>query len=227
MSGKGGAGRSLNQPISRKPTGYAGARQETGEVILMEGTGIRLTANDRFKMASPHCTRVGLLVAVFLHLGLFVLVQPFEAADMGVVVTEMESINLPPEVRMPPPPEAIQRPEGPPPPAPAAADPANRPTVIPYDTNPVLLNQAEVLRVLEREYPRTLKEAGIEGRVELWLYLTEDGIVEKVEIKTSSGNPLLDEAARKVAPTMTFSPAMNRDRVTAVWVSQWVTFQVN
>lgn len=218
----------------------------------MEGAGIRLTANDRFKRASPHCTRVGLLVAVFLHLGLFVLVRPFEAADMGGVVTEMESIKLPPEVTMPPPPEAIQRPaapkvsrvdispditiapttpdyfpEGPPPPAPAAADPSDRPILIPFDTNPVLLNQAEVLRVLEREYPRALKEAGIEGRVELWLYLSEEGIVEKAEIKTSSGNPLLDEAALEVAPTMTFSPAMNRDKVTAVWVSQWVTFQVN
>ena len=218
----------------------------------MEGTGIRLTANDRFKRASPHCTRVGLLVAVFLHLGLFVLVRPFEAADMRGAATEIESIRLPPEVRIPPPPEAIQRPamprvsqvdispditiapttpdyfpEGPPPPAPAAADPADRPILIPFDTNPVLLNPAEVLRVLEREYPRALKEAGIEGRVELWLYLTEEGVVEKFEIKTSSGNPLLDEAALKVAPTMTFSPAMNRDKVTAVWVSQWVTFQVN
>ena len=218
----------------------------------MEGTGIRLTANDRFKRAGPNSTRVGLLVAVFLHLGLFVLVRPFEAADMGGGVAEMESIKLPPEVRIPPPPEAIQRPampkvskvdispdvtiapttpdyfpEGPPPPAPAAPDPSDRPTLIPYDTAPAMLNQAEVLRVLEREYPRTLKDAGIEGRVELWIYVSEQGVPERFEIKTSSGNPLLDEAAGQVVPAMRFSPAMNRDKVTAVWVSQWVTFQVN
>jgi TonB family protein len=106
-------------------------------------------------------------------------------------------------------------------------DPSARPTLIPYDTRPVLLNTAEVLQVLEREYPPTLKNAGIEGRVELWIYLSEDGIVEKSEIKTSSGNPLLDEAAGRVIPAMRFSPAMNRDKVTAVWVSQWVTFRVN
>lgn len=217
----------------------------------MGDTGIRLTANERFKRASPHCTRIGLLVAVFLHLGLFVLVQPFEAADMGSVTNEIESIRLPPEVRIPPPPEAIARPARPRvasvdispditiaptvpdrvprglPPRPPAPDPSDRPTLVPYDTPPVMLNSAEVLRVLEREYPPTLKDAGIEDRVELWIYLSEDGIVEKFEVKTSSGNPLLDEAAGRVIPAMRFSPAKNRDRVTAVWVSQWVTFRVN
>ena len=217
----------------------------------MEDTGIRLTANDRFKRASPHSTRIGLLVAVFLHLGLFVLVQPFEAADMGSVTNEIESIRLPPEVRIPPPPEAIARPARPRvasidispditiaptvpdrvpkglPPRPRVPDVSERPTLIPFDTPPVMLNPAEVLQALEREYPPTLKDAGIEGRVELWIYLSEDGIVERSEVKTSSGNPLLDEAAGRVIPAMRFSPARNRDRVTAVWVSQWVTFRVN
>lgn len=217
----------------------------------MEDTGIRLNANDRFKRASTDFTRIGLLVAVLLHLGLFVLVQPFEAADVRPVANEIKSISLPPEVRFPPPPEAIARPATPRvsaveispditiaptipdraprglPPRPRAPDPSERPILIPYDTPPVLLNVGEVLRVLEREYPPTLKDAGIEGRVELWIYLSEDGRVEGSEIKTSSGNPLLDEAARQVVPAMRFSPAKNRDRATAVWVSQWVTFRVN
>ncbi|MCY3599251.1 MAG: energy transducer TonB [Gemmatimonadetes bacterium] len=217
----------------------------------MDDTGIRLTANDRFKRASTNFTRIGLLVAVFLHIGLFILVQPFEAADMGSVTNEIESIRLPPEVRIPPPPEAIARPATPRiasvdispditiapttpdraprglPPRPPTPDPSERPIVIPYDTPPVLLNVGEVLQVLQREYPRALMDAGIEGRVELWIYLSEEGRVERSEIKTSSGNPLLDEAAGRVVPAMRFSPAKNRDRVTAVWVSQWVTFRVN
>ncbi|MYA33777.1 MAG: energy transducer TonB [Gemmatimonadales bacterium] len=217
----------------------------------MEDTGIRLTANDRFKRASTNFTRIGLLVAVFLHVGLFVLVQPFEAADLRSVGNEIESIRLPPEVRMPPPPEAIARPARPRmasvdispditivpttpdrvprglPPRPRATDPSESPILIPYDTPPVLLNLAEVLQVLEREYPRALMDAGIEGRVELWIYLSDEGQVERSEVKTSSGNPLLDEAAGRVVPAMRFSPAKNRDRATAVWVSQWVTFRVN
>ena len=216
----------------------------------MEDTGIRLTANDRFKQASPHWTRVGLLVAVGLHFGLVIFVQPFEAADMGTVVNEIETIALPPEVRIPPPPEAIRRPatprvavdvpedftierttfdEAPPgllPPPTEGASPADRPSFIPFDTAPVLLNPAEVQQLLQREYPRALREANIEGRVELWLYVNEEGVVENSEVRTSSGNALLDEAAGEVAPHIRFSPAMTRDKVTAVWVRLWVEFQV-
>lgn len=218
----------------------------------MEDTGIRLTANDRFKSQSTQWTRVGLLVAAGLHFGLFVLVRPFEAAEMGSVVNEMDVISFPPDVRIPPPPEAIRRPAAPrvstvdvsdeitierttfdqpsigqlPPPS-GDPEPSDRPSFIAFDTHPVMLNAAEVQRVLEREYPRTLKDAGIEGSVELWLYVTEDGTVGRFEIKTSSGNPLLDEAAGRVVPSMSFTPAKNRDKVTAVWVSQWITFQVN
>ena len=56
--------------------------------------------------------------------------------------------------------------------------------------------------------------------------MTEDGTVGNFEVKTSSGNQLLDEASGKVVQAMRFTPAKNRDKVTAVWVSQWVTFQV-
>ncbi len=216
----------------------------------MEDTGIRLTANDRFKLASTNWTRIGLLAAVCLHLGLVVLVQPFEAADMGSVANEIDVVSFPPEVRIPPPPEAIARPaapriavdapdditierttfdEAPPgqlPPPPQSGSAADRPSFIPYDTEPVMLNPAEVQQVLEREYPRALKDAQIEGSVELWLYVSEQGIVENFEVRTSSGNALLDEAAGRVAPAMRFTPAMSRDKVTAVWVRLWVTFQV-
>ncbi|WP_423928706.1 energy transducer TonB [Candidatus Palauibacter sp.] len=218
----------------------------------MEDTGIRLTANDRFKLASPKWTQAGFLVAVCLHFGLFVLVRPFEAADLGGGANEIESINFPPEVRIPPPPEAIARPAAPRispidisdeitiepttpdrfrggqlPPPPPEAGPRDRPSFIPFDTHPVMLNQAEVQREMEREYPRALKDAGIGGSVEMWLYVSEEGVVENFEIKTSSDKALLDEAAGRVVPTMRFAPAMNREKVTAVWVSQWVTFQVN
>ncbi|WP_420463013.1 energy transducer TonB [Candidatus Palauibacter sp.] len=217
----------------------------------MEDTGIRLTANDQFKHASANWTHFGLLAAVGLHFGLFVLVRPFEAADLGTVSTEIEAVNFPPEVKIPPPPEAIARPATPRvasvdiseditiapttfesvqtenlPPPPAGSSPADRPSFIPFDTDPVMTNQPEVQRILEREYPRTLKDLGIGGRVELWLYVTEDGTVGNFEVKTSSGNQLLDEASGKVVQAMRFTPAKNRDKVTAVWVSQWVTFQV-
>ncbi len=213
--------------------------------------GVRLTANDRFKVKSSDWTKVGLLGAVALHFGLFILVRPFEAADLGVVNEELEAITLPPEVKIPPPPEQIARPATPRvaqvdvsedvtiapttfetnpvenlPPPPSGGSPADRPSFIPYDTPPRLTNVSQIRALLQRYYPRNLKDAGIGGRVELWLYVNEQGRVEKSQVKTSSGNTQLDEAAGRVATEMNFTPAKNRDRVTAVWVSQWVTFEV-
>ncbi len=218
---------------------------------MEETTTVRLTANDEFKRSSTNWTQMGILVAVGLHFGLFVLVRPFEAADLGTVAEEMTAISLPPEVRIPPPPEQIARPATPRvasveiseditiapttfetnpvenlPPPPSGGSAADRPSFIPYDTPPVMDNRSAVIQAIARQYPRNLKDAGIGGRVELWLYINTEGLVEKSEVKTSSGHLLLDSAAEQVAPLMRFTPAKNRDKVTAVWVSQFVTFQV-
>lgn len=218
---------------------------------MEENTEVRLTANDEFKQTSGKWMQIGVIVAVSLHVGLFLVVPQFEAADLSTTADELTAITLPPEVKIPPPPEKIARPATPRvasvdipddvtiapttfemnpvenlPPPPSGGTPADRPSFIPYDTSPALLNRAEVTRLLQRYYPRNLKEAGIGGRVELWLYVNERGRVEKSEVKTSTGNALLDDAAMRVAAEMRFSPAKNRDKVTAVWVQQWVTFEV-
>jgi len=208
------------------------------------------TANEQFKRRHTSRIQAGLLVAVGFHQGLFVLVKPFEAADLGTVVDEIESVALPPEVRIPPPPEQIARPATPRvatvdvsedvtiapttfeefdpddalPPPPETGNVADRPAFIPYDTPPALQNREEVRELLKRYYPVDLREAGIRGTVVLWIYVNEQGRVERSEVRESSGSPLLDDAAGRVVADMRFSPARNREKVTAVWVSQAVTF---
>ncbi|MCY3601083.1 MAG: M56 family metallopeptidase [Gemmatimonadetes bacterium] len=103
---------------------------------------------------------------------------------------------------------------------------ADQPTFIAFDTPPVLQNGSEIQRVLEQAYPKNFKDAGIGGRVELWLYVDLTGAVVNHEIKTSSGSDVLDRAATEVVQQMRFSPARNRGELTAVWISQWVSFQV-
>lgn len=211
----------------------------------------RRTANDQFKRDYGNWLAIGLIGAVIVHVGLFVLVPQFQAADLGVAGEEMEAVQLPPQVEIPPPPEQIARPATPRvaevavdeditiapttfetnpvenlPPPPSGASPSDRPAFIPYDTPPRLRNTSEIQRLLQRYYPQNLKEAGIGGRVELWLYVNDGGQVENTQVKTSSGNNQLDQAAQRVADQMVFTPAMNRDRQTDVWVSQWITFEV-
>ena len=103
---------------------------------------------------------------------------------------------------------------------------AEQPTFVAYDTPPVLENGGEIQQVLMRAYPSELKNAGIGGRVEMWLYVDLSGAVTNHELKTSSGNEALDRAAAEVVRQMRFRPARNRGEPTAVWVTQWLTFQV-
>ncbi|MSR35367.1 MAG: energy transducer TonB [Gemmatimonadetes bacterium] len=100
------------------------------------------------------------------------------------------------------------------------------PSFTPFTVAPNLKNRDDVGRALEREYPPLLRDAGVGGKVEVWVRISEKGAVEDVQIHQSSGHPALDAAAIKVGQVMQFSPAMNRDKQVPVWVSIPITFQV-
>ena len=100
------------------------------------------------------------------------------------------------------------------------------PSFTPFTVAPQVQNREEVARALEREYPSLLRDAGVGGKVDVWIRISEGGKVEKVQVNSSSGQPALDEAALKVAQVIKFSPAMNRDKAVPVWVSIPITFQV-
>ena len=103
-------------------------------------------------------------------------------------------------------------------------DPSDGPSFIPYDRPPTLENPSDTQAALAEHYPNDLRAAGIGGRVETWLHVDVDGAVVGQQLKTSSGNPRLDEAAGLVVSGMTFTPAENQGSPTDVWVSQWITF---
>ncbi len=99
------------------------------------------------------------------------------------------------------------------------------PAFTPYTVAPSLRNGREVSRTLAREYPPMLRNAGIGAQVLLWLFIDQTGRVQQTVIKTSSGFEQLDAAAMRVALTMEFSPALNRDRNVPVWVAVPVDFK--
>lgn len=211
-------------------------------------------SNDRFKRSYPRLVAGALVVAVAAHVALFELFPTLRVADLAVGERPLEAIELPPQVEVPPPPAAIARPATPriataelseevtiaettfdanpvedlppPPPVVEETDPSERPTFIDYDVPPVLRNADEIRRLLRELYPPALEEAGIGGRVVLWVYVDVEGRVQRTRVRRGSGYGALDTAAGEVAARMQFRPAMNRDRRTAVWVQQAIDFVV-
>jgi protein TonB len=100
------------------------------------------------------------------------------------------------------------------------------PGFTPMTVRPQLLNVEEVQRVLMREYPAVLRDAGIGGAPVLWLYIGTDGQVQRTQVNETSGFEALDQAAANVATVMRFTPAQNRDQTVAVWVQVPIRFQV-
>jgi periplasmic protein TonB len=171
---------------------------------------------------------------------------------VSFTMDDMEAIDLPPEIEIPPPPEQIQRPANPvcheatidddvtispttfednmpddlpPPPTESSAGIGEEPTFTPFTVAPEVRNRAEIGRVLQREYPSTLRDAGIGGTVVMHFFINEEGEVENVLVAESSGHSALDQAAERVAMAFEFSPALNRDQRVPVWIQIPITFQ--
>jgi len=90
---------------------------------------------------------------------------------------------------------------------------------------PRLLNRDEVMANLRRFYPESERIAGHEGTVLVNIHIGVDGAVWKVDVVQSAG-PAFDEAARKVAAIMKFSPALSKDGPVAVVIRQRMIFQL-
>ncbi len=209
-------------------------------------------ANERFKRSFSSWFWGSLAAATGLHFAIFAYLPPMAAADVSIRVTPTEIVP-PPRVDPPPPPDAIRRParpvinpvvlddeltiapntdvtvapELPPPPRAAETAAIADQTFVVYTVRPKMLNEDEVNRVLEREYPALLKDAGIGGTTSVRLFIDEEGVVRQQRVGESSGHAGLDSAALKVVTVARFSPAMNRDKPVALWIALDITFKAN
>jgi protein TonB len=212
----------------------------------------RLTANDRFKRSFGTWFWGSMIVATVAHFCVFNFWPEMTAEDVSYTADELEAIELPPEIEIPPPPEAIARPATPviasadideditiapttfednpvedlppPPTETTTTDIAAAPTFTPFTVQPDIKNRADVARAMEREYPPLLRDAGIGGTVNVWFFIDETGKVQRTLVNESSGHKALDDAAIKVADIIEFTPALNRDKRVPVWISLPITF---
>jgi protein TonB len=72
-----------------------------------------VTANDRFKRQFGDWFWGAMAVAALLHGAMFAFFPKMTSGDVSFSVEELQTVDLPPEVDIPPPPEAISRPATP------------------------------------------------------------------------------------------------------------------
>jgi len=76
-------------------------------------------------------------------------------------------------------------------------------------------------------YPDLARQAGVEGVVTLWIYVSADGTVADVQLYNSSGVSSLDQAATSVAWNTRWSPARNNGQAVGVWTSLSYNFELS
>lgn len=211
------------------------------------------TENDRFKRSFSSWFWGSMIAATVVHFMAFQFWPTLQAEDASFTSEELETIELPPEIEIPPPPERIARPatpviatasvdeditiapttfeenpveDLPPPPAERTTDIAAAPVFTPMTVRPEIKNRDEVVRAMMRAYPPILRDAGIGGQTLVWFFISEQGRVLDKRVAKSSGHEQLDEAALNVASIYQFTPALNRDKVVKVWVQIPITFEV-
>jgi protein TonB len=217
------------------------------------GAGRLETENDRFKRSFRSWFWGSMIAATVVHFLAFQFWPTLTADDTSFTAEELETIELPPEIEIPPPPERIARPatpviatteideditiapttfeenpveDLPPPPSDRATDISAAPVFTPMTVRPEIKNRGEVVQAMRRAYPPILRDAGIGGQTLVWFFISEQGRVLDKRVAESSGHEQLDDAALEVAGVYEFTPALNRDKVVKVWVQIPITFEV-
>ena len=75
----------------------------------------------------------------------------------------------------------------PPPPDHSTRDLSAAPAFTPFTVAPSILNKDEVVRAMEREYPASLRDAGLGGTVTVYFFIDEAGAVQDRRVDRSSG----------------------------------------
>lgn len=198
--------------------------KETSGHVALDEAAERVAGLMSFQPA----TRDGAAIAVWIPMNINFRL-PGAAASAGSDAADAEDAPVTPVPGAPPmaepeiPAEDPMRIEPPPRQEPSLE---SGPQFTPMTVAPELQNGQEVSRALAEHYPPMLRDAGIGATVNVWLFIDENGVVQKTQINESSGYDAFDEAALEVARIMRFSPAYNRDEKARVWVALDITFSV-
>lgn len=190
--------------------------------------------------------------AILVHALLLVFFVTPRGEGFEATVEEIEVIDVPPEIKIPPPPEEIARPatpvisdepveeditiseteitenepvpEAPPPPPAAAEEVGSTFTFTPYTVKPKCQGGCTPEDIL-RHVPPMLKRSGVSCTLTVGIRIDTRGNVTATDLLRSSGNNACDQAAETWAKTTRWSTAYNRDQAVVVWIAQPVTIE--
>ena len=132
-------------------------------------------------------------------------------------------LNREKEQTAPPPPSL---PETVPPPMEGqSSKPAVPSSFVAYDTPPQPIGGFAAIQK-NVQYPEQARKAGVEGSVNLSVFINEKGQVEKAIVDNSLGNNGCDEAAIEAVKAVKWEPAIKNGKPVAVWVGVSVDFSL-
>ena len=208
------------------------------------------TANAELHHEYPRYFRWFTIAAVVVHaLLIYFFVTP-QGEGFTKESEELEVIDIPPEIKIPPPPEEIARPatpvvaeepveeditiaetvieenqdvpEAPPPPPAAEPDVGNTFTFTPYTVKPKCKSGCSPDDIL-RHVPPVMKRSGVSCNLTIGIRIDTNGRVTATDLLQPSGNNGCDKAAQAWARTTSWTTAMNRDQPVVVWIAQPVS----
>ncbi len=180
-------------------------------------------ANLEFKLRYRKYLDIALIVSLAIHLVAFVLLPRIKIEGSKTVIEEIEVIEIPPEVDIPPPPKEIARPKIPVESLDESVeeeetiedtsfDPTNMPDAPPPPSSSgqefyVFDKAPKPKRIVQPEYPTFARNAGIEGTIILKITVDERGRVIRAVVLKSAAQGIFDSAAVKAAEQWIFEPA--------------------
>ena len=212
---------------------------------------IHTTANGELHRSYGRYMKLFTVGAILVHALLLVFFVTPRGEGFTAGIDELEVIDVPPEIKIPPPPEEIARPATPvisdepveeditiaeteitenepvpeaPPPPPASDEVGSTFTFTPYTVKPKCQNGCTADDIL-RHVPPMLKRSGVSCTLTVGIRIDTSGNVTATDLLRSSGNGACDQAAQTWAKTTRWSTAYNRDQAVVVWIAQPVTIE--
>jgi outer membrane biosynthesis protein TonB len=91
---------------------------------------------------------------------------------------------------------------------------------------PELLNRAEVKELVDRVYPRELKDAGVSGETIMQFVVAADGTVDPATVKViSASDPRFATPGMLVAEKLMFQPGLYKTNPTRVLIQMPISWQ--